>query len=1189
MKTTIGTTYLSPSESVSSRLRTRSRNFLAPLMMLCVALLVGVSALLPLAVQQASGNSPTAVSSQKAEAISLGLLCSNEGSPGFFVFSMPWRNFLMFYPNSDAPSRTWTMQEAYGNAVRFIGYNGENGEGSILVNNVGKERGKGIGNFDEVLTKLESVRTPQDCLLSIPGLIYSNLYSGIAQSISFFTQMITTATVSANIICEDPANPKGICINLLKVIGGDGSGGSEYNQGGVIGALTASVYMPLIVIVAAIAGLSVMWTAFAQRKYRDALFKVVWIVLSFVVGLAILLNPSALSRAPMAASNAVAACVIGSFNGQNCMDSGSTGSPVEKDKYTSDKVCVSEASGIPIDKQAAMTINSLNCSIWKAFVLEPWSQAQFGRSFSEMDTSNEEVAKVLQKAKLSADDFRVPLKSSKSVDDQDWTLQLDDTSTYVSNIAAYQLFLMTPVSSNLNPPIVDKPGSIDKRWMKLAVFAGNSDQVMNSWGATFNSALSKWVFGVVMVISTILGGIILIVAAMFALIYLLTSIIMLAFAPLFALVGVHPGKGRSIFIGWLETILSNLLKYFASVFFLIVTIALYGGVLGTVSNPGMSLLFTTILTAALWMYRKELIELFGKVNMGGQRLSSRFSDKVRERFDRAREFGTSVAGGAFGGVLANGTAGGGASAAWTGMRDAAKRDLSRGNNAVAKTMRTSSAIQADNKRDLAADAKVAESRAEAREQVTTKSREEVEAKHHEMETTERTLIDQESEFNRAIDTENDIEQVEHEVAVRLTAPGEIRMKLDDLTAKISVVKSEGRAARAAGDEAGVARARTQLRNLQNDQNKYSRVAQMDDIQVSAAVNVQQIDNQLRRFDALRAAADTEEKRNQIDGVTNGLRAARKNYLSQAGSGEDVKAVRDLYQHEYADAAVTAGVDNVDREKNLQTISNYENTRNSYSRTVEEYNESADKYAEDLVDSETAKARADRLREEHTNLSPGERFTRSHRKNVDEMADVDADMAETLARETNPYTQKTTKDFSSLKAREDNQRADEKGLPSNDKGDDPGPSTPPSSGGGRGPIVPPNHNGGGGAANVPPQTKTNNRANDPAPNQEHHFAPKTDREQPNSNSQQQNSSDVIVGEVVNRNADNDSDRNQSKTSRNRNEGKNNNRSNGRENYTRPKSPNQRGRSNNVDASGRPIGIPVEPRGANPRADEKLTSK
>src|SRR5690606_5770697 len=108
--------------------------------------------------------------------------------------------------------------------------------------------------------------------------------------------------------------------------------------------------------------------------------------------------------------------------------------------------------------------------------------------------------------------------------------------------------------------------------------------------------------------------------------YKLIGLILMAFAPVFFLFAIEPTRGRKIFLGWLETLVSSFLKYFAITVLLVVALVMYAGLLSNIDSTMMSLVAIIILTVALHMYRKEIIDLIGASNMGGERLSNKVGD-----------------------------------------------------------------------------------------------------------------------------------------------------------------------------------------------------------------------------------------------------------------------------------------------------------------------------------------------------------------------------------------------------------------------------------------------------------------------------------------------------------------------------------------------------------------------------------
>lgn len=73
----------------------------------------------------------------------------------------------------------------------------------------------------------------------------------------------------------------------------------------------------------------------------------------------------------------------------------------------------------------------------------------------------------------------------------------------------------------------------------------------------------------------------------------------------------------------MQQILGSVLKFLVSEVFLIIAVLVYGGALRTLSNPATATLIVIVLTVLLVLYHKEVIGMFGRVEMGGQEMSSR--------------------------------------------------------------------------------------------------------------------------------------------------------------------------------------------------------------------------------------------------------------------------------------------------------------------------------------------------------------------------------------------------------------------------------------------------------------------------------------------------------------------------------------------------------------------------------------
>lgn len=656
-----GTSYLTKESDPARRLSTSKKSPVMVAVSAFFALMVLFMSVQPV-LDSFSNSSP-----HTADASAGGIFCSSK--IGLWMDDKAdWAGPIKVYPQENEKNRVWTLQEAFGNGATFVNYEGEGGKTEENVREKSPANTFKPGNYDAVYDKLEGVRTFGSCVFPAAVSSIANVTLLAASSISSAVQTFVVFAFDSSIICSDPAHPTGVCLNLLKVIGGTGD-----TQGGLIGTLTGSIYMPLLVIAVTLTGLWIGYKGLVQRKLREAMFDAIWVCLSVVFGLALLLNPTLLAKAPMAVSNAVGTCIIGSFSGQNCMDSsgGTTSATNDNLSTSSSKICRSLAPGAALDGQMSMTVNSMTCSIWKAFVLEPYAQGSFGTSFENLDTvADTPTKKVIEKAGIDPNTFCVNLGTSDSLASFSGKRAVFDRDTgKVCNLLAYQMFLKTNASTTGS--ITPDSGAIDTRWYNVIVTAANDDGLWAQWAPSMTNSLHKNATATLALITGLAGGFILIVIAFFALVYYLTSVILMAFAPLFFLLGVHPGRGKKILMGWLEKVLSNVLKYLASALFLIVAVSFYAAILGAASNPALTFLFVVIISGALFMYRKEVIELIGKVSMGGEQLSSKFSDGLKARAAGVGGLALAGVGSGIGAAIAGGRVS-------SGIKAGIQRDLQRG-------------------------------------------------------------------------------------------------------------------------------------------------------------------------------------------------------------------------------------------------------------------------------------------------------------------------------------------------------------------------------------------------------------------------------------------------------------------------------------------------------------------------------
>lgn len=646
-----------------------------------------------------------------AQAGEPGFICSTEFGTGMDRKS-PWEGAMDIKVYPDLGSREVTIQDALGKGLSFVSYAGE-GEAKDLFGVKPKKDpkpgdkvfGDSEAKFDELFkknkSKFEKERTFGQCFNSFLIPQAANLNMLMANGITKIAQFSAVMVFNGNLICPEPGKG-GVCLDLIGIIGGTGGEGE-----GIVGILTSSIYFPLLVIAVAVTAFWVLKKGVIDRKIREALFGALWLCLSVIIGLALLLNPLLITKAPMAVSNAVSTCVIGAFNGKNCFDSSGTNSiKYEDGDSTSEKVCRSSSDQASIDEQMTFTTGSITCSIWKAFVLEPFSQGSFGTSFNDLDVkANPELNKLLKDQKLDPNMYCVNLGTTKSLTSQSGKfLQLDSEKNKVCNLMAYQMYLKTQATTSGDKDVTN----IDYKWYRVIMASVSDNGLWANWTNT-GAGINKLGVSFIALLASGLGTFIIFITSLFALVYYISSVILMAFAPIFFLMGVHPGRGKSILLGWVEKVVSNVLKYMASAVFLVVTISIYGGILGSIDNIGLTLLFVIIITMALFMYRGELIDLLGKASMGGEKLSNKLTDKLGDKSKGALKFAGSTAiagaGGVAGAALTSGNKPfqkGFGRDVRAGFQDSVKRETKRNSGFIGNVARQYDRNTVDNKQDLRA-------------------------------------------------------------------------------------------------------------------------------------------------------------------------------------------------------------------------------------------------------------------------------------------------------------------------------------------------------------------------------------------------------------------------------------------------------------------------------------------------------
>lgn len=609
--------------------------------------------------------------------------------------------------DSERPARKYSIMELYKGQVVWTTYNGTRTPDTIgdskksKFNDMGKDQKQ-----DNLKSASQNIHSGGQCVGNTIASAVANIVLWAASMITMVMQFAATKAVDPDFICQDAGNPDGVaCIDLIGVIGGDGSAGSD---GGIIGRLYSGMYSGLAAMVFAVVGIWLLYKCFIRHQMREGLLGLLWSFVAFLAFGVALGNPLLLAQGPMRTGTALGACVVSGINGESCMSSDDITSPEAGGQNT--ECYIDSDSQIKFSEMLALEAQSMSCDIWKAFILQPWSVGQFGTSYNNLYTGGGQTEDGKTNA-LFADgelsywkNLTVGMLGTQS----DGAMGKCSTQGYqYGNIALYQLDLMSSLHSCTNTGD-DQLGHYTRKilgndkvyadwfWVahamaqaKATAGKGNDDlsYMWTMWSG--QDSMGRVGVAAMALVSSIAGSFIMIATALFAILYMITGTFLMAFAPLFMLIGIHPGQGRKIFLGWLEQVSSATMKYFASILWLVITMQLYSAVLGNSLNLGTTLIFVIVVSMAMWMYRKEFVDLIGRVDLGGQQFSNKMGEFMSKKLDRAASIGMGAAAGFAGGALA-GSDEPGVSRLQAGMNMAGwntMQQLKQGNGVVANAAR----------------------------------------------------------------------------------------------------------------------------------------------------------------------------------------------------------------------------------------------------------------------------------------------------------------------------------------------------------------------------------------------------------------------------------------------------------------------------------------------------------------------
>lgn len=377
----------------------------------------------------------------------------------------------------------------------------------------------------------------------------------------------------------------------------------------IVTQLKDALYLEFLAPVLMFGALYLAWKGLVKRSSTEAGTSAIWMLGATAAGFAILANPMFIPSVVNTVVSTVSETTIAAIT--NVALAGNTTSGVASSNATlctidsnNGKTQTSDSSGkvTTVDftksQNAARTsVRQIQCTLWYSFMYTPWVIGQYGVSPSATDKT------VLTNGYPNKTGDIDPLVAIPK------DIALGGGST-PGNWPLYQL------DNKVNYPGSNKSDQ-EKAMLNVAASQLYKPDPNGTWKGT--SSINRVTTATLAMISALGAGAMIAVISMSMIILQIGLVILTLFSALFLLVGVHPGFGRRVALGWLESMAGLAMKRIVLSVLLSVMLVFYSAVLS--ASASIDWLISMIMVIAVSLggisYKDQITGMMSRINLGG--------------------------------------------------------------------------------------------------------------------------------------------------------------------------------------------------------------------------------------------------------------------------------------------------------------------------------------------------------------------------------------------------------------------------------------------------------------------------------------------------------------------------------------------------------------------------------------------
>lgn len=527
-------------------------------------------------------------------------------SQGMFFYDLETRAWQP--TTGDETSSSVTPYEKYGTSgLQWTVWLGaENPKGLNIGKDGGEFGGKTIYNFTngEIQNIDDDIEDKEDEWSKYRG------FYNIDQTC--IPMMDVGATAIANVIMTSTAEIVHIT-NLVYQVAYESSANIltsiEEPVKTIVTTMRDAVFFEFLTPIIMISALWMAWVGLVKRSSMQAAQGAGWMILAAVASVALMSNPMWLPKQINSVISSVAeagmtAVTSTTSNGAGDICTVPKGSSAPEDLIPGKKAEYIE----PSNETTRKIVRQMQCTMWYSFMYTPWVLGEFGESPSTMEANSTGKAGYSDGAATAGG--QPPLTPIKSV---------KYGNPAVPAPASAQSWALYHIDNKIAYPGNDYQDDLDqqKALMNVALSQLHKEDYNKVYRG--ENSMNRIGTATIGLVAGLGAGIMIVIVSMSIIILDVGMIILTLVSPLFFLIGVHPGFGRRIALGWLETLLGLAIKRIVLSLLLSVMLVFYATILS--ASATMPWLFSMILVVAVSIggitYKDQILRMFDKLSLGG--------------------------------------------------------------------------------------------------------------------------------------------------------------------------------------------------------------------------------------------------------------------------------------------------------------------------------------------------------------------------------------------------------------------------------------------------------------------------------------------------------------------------------------------------------------------------------------------